>query len=296
MSLGNRIESFALGTLSTLIPKFNRSFLMKLTEANRLKPRKLLRLDVHLADHCNLNCRGCEHLSPLGEEKLLALDTFERDCARLSELSGGRIAELSLLGGEPLLHPRLTEFLPVARNYFPSGRIQVATNGILLLKQPPDFWEALHKNRIRLCVTVYPITINHDEIKRLGKKHRVEIVYWGSLKHMNKLWEKMPIDLSGAQDAGESFRKCYAANYCFQLVEGKIYPCFRAAYIGYFNRQFNTHLQVTADDYIDIYKAKTIQELVQFLCKPVPFCRYCNMKQVEYTEWGVSKKEISEWT
>jgi MoaA/NifB/PqqE/SkfB family radical SAM enzyme len=268
---------------------------MKTTEANRLKPRKLLRLDVHLADHCNLNCKGCEHLSPLGEEKFLDIETFKRDCARLSELTGGHIAEISLLGGEPLLHPQLIAFLNIARAYFPAGRIQIATNGILLDKQPETFWEALKKNGIRLCITVYPININHDEIKRLGKKHKVEMVFWGNVKHRNKVWEKMPIDLSGEQNIRESFRKCYAANYCFQLVEGKIYPCFRVAYIGYFNKQFNMNLHVSEDDYIDIYKTKTLQELFQFLCKPVPFCRYCNMKKVEYTEWAVSKKEIDEW-
>jgi hypothetical protein len=81
----------------------------------------------------------------------------------------------------------------------------------------------------------------------------------------------------------------------FNWWKGKYIHVSWVAYIGYFNKQFNMNLHVSEDDYIDIYKTKTLQELFQFLCKPVPFCRYCNMKKVEYTEWAVSKKEIDEW-
>ena len=30
-------------------------------------PHKLIRFTIHLADHCNLNCVGCNHFSPLAE-------------------------------------------------------------------------------------------------------------------------------------------------------------------------------------------------------------------------------------
>jgi MoaA/NifB/PqqE/SkfB family radical SAM enzyme len=293
--LKNNFESFILGFLSSNISKWNRLFLLKVSEKIRLRQRKYLRLDVHLADHCNLNCGGCEHLSPLAEEKFLPLETFERDCERISALTGGRIEEISLLGGEPLLHPHIIDFVHIARKYFKKGRIQIATNGILLLKQPELFWKTLKRNNARLCISVYPVNIDNAKIKLLGKEHKVDILYWGNLKQMNKTWEKMPIDIGGGQDIRESFKLCYAANYCFQLVDGKIYPCFRAAYIHYFNKKFDMELKTGEQDYIDIYKARTIEEILGFLCKPVPFCRYCNMRKVLYTEWAISKKKIDEW-
>ena len=50
-------------------------------------------------------------------------------------------------------------------------------------------------------------------------------------------------------------------------------------------------------DYIDIYKAKSIQEILAFLAKPIPFCKYCNVKGRTFGhERGISKKEIEEWT
>ncbi|MDR3276858.1 MAG: radical SAM protein [Treponema sp.] len=296
LSVKSNIESFMSGFLSANISKWNRLFLLEISAKIRLRQRKLLRLDIHLADHCNLNCKGCEHLSPLAEEKFLAIETFERDCKRITALTGGHIEEISLLGGEPLLHPRIIDIIEIARKYFPVGRIQIATNGILLLKQSELFWETLNKNNIRLNITVYPIKIDHTEIYRLSKKHKVEIVYWGNLKQMKKVWEKMPIDIQGKQDSQKSFKLCYAANHCFQLVDGKIYPCFRVAYIHYFNKKFGINLEVGENDYIDLYKAQTIEKILKFLCKAVPFCRYCNMERAVYKEWAVSKKEIDEWT
>ena len=128
-------------------------------------------------------------MSPLAEEKYLSVEAFERDCRRVSELTGGRIEEISLLGGEPLLHTQIIDFTSIARKYYCRGRIQIVTNGVLLLKQPELFWEALKKNNIRLCITVYPVKIDYEKISRLGKRYKVEIIYWGSLKDKKKVWE-----------------------------------------------------------------------------------------------------------
>jgi hypothetical protein len=48
-------------------------------------------------------------------------------------------------------------------------------------------------------------------------------------------------------------------------------------------------------DFVDIYKTQRIENILGFLCKPVPFCRYCDMKKTVYTNWAVSKKELNEW-
>jgi hypothetical protein len=54
---------------------------------------------------------------------------------------------------------------------------------------------------------------------------------------------------------------------------------------------------MTEKDYIDVYKAKSYDEILEFLATPPQFCAYCVMKaQTQHTEWGISKKEIGEWT
>lgn len=55
-------------------------------------------------------------------------------------------------------------------------------------------------------------------------------------------------------------------------------------------------MQVIDSDFIDIYKAKDYTEILQFLAKPIPFCRYCNVaKWRSIGEWKTSKKEIGEY-
>ena len=37
------------------------------------------KIDIHITDHCNLNCVSCTHFSPLAEEFYLDIDIFDRD-------------------------------------------------------------------------------------------------------------------------------------------------------------------------------------------------------------------------
>ena len=254
-------------------------------------------LHIHLTDHCNLNCRGCDNFSPLSPEVFTDIAVFERDCARISELSGGRVQEIQLLGGEPLLHPQVIDFLNIARKYFPQVTIKTVTNGVLLMKQKTDFWEACRRNNIEIVVTRYPIKIDHEAIEKYVKNQHVIFYYYGSTADVEKNMQCMPLDLSGKQNARDSFLRCSSANRCVSLDNGKIYTCTTIPYVKYFNAHFNKNLPVTESDYLDIYRVKNMNEILDFLCKPAPFCRFCNQKGMIWDiGYGVSKKEISEWT
>jgi hypothetical protein len=79
------------------------------------------------------------------------------------------------------------------------------------------------------------------------------------------------------------------------MANGKLYTCCVIPYIRHFNKIFNQHLEVTAEDSIDIYKAKNMKEIVQFLGKTVPFCQYCALEHSTKVSWELSEKDISEW-
>ena len=56
----------------------------------------------------------------------------------------------------------------------------------------------------------------------------------------------------------------------------------------------NTHIGV--NDYIDIHKAKDYQEVLQFLAKSIPFCKYCDVKnRKDGIVWKVSTKRFEEY-
>jgi len=271
-------------------------FLSKLNLVRKLKPKKVLNFEVHLTDHCNLNCKGCNHFSSISDEIFLDTNSFKNDCMRIAELTGGHIGNLLLLGGEPLLHPNVNEIMEISRASFVMGNISILTNGLLLMKQPKEFWQSCKENDIKVIVTKYPIKLNFQEIGDKAEKEGVKMEFFGNTGIEEKKMFREPLDLSGKQDPITNFKKCYKANDCITLKEGKLYTCTVPPHINHFNKYFNLNLQVSENDYIDIYKAKSLIEIMNFLCKPIPFCRYCKLDSLSGFKWSTSKKEISEWT
>jgi hypothetical protein len=107
---------------------------------------------------------------------------------------------------------------------------------------------------------------------------------------------KKPLDINGRQNIKENLSLCHMFNTCVQLIDGKLYTCIEMAYIKYFNKYFNQNLVVDKGDIIDIYEAKTKEEIFEKLARPVSFCRYCKIKDTDFgIKWKVSNKEITKW-
>jgi len=290
------VKKFILNYLPKSLSKFSRIWYLRLTSKRRLVRRNELHFNIHLADHCNLNCKGCLHFSPLSAEKFLDLQTFERDLKRIFELSGGKVSDICLLGGEPLLHPDIELFFPIARKYFSKNRIYILTNGLLLPKMSETFFEECKKHDIGIAISYYPVKIDIEKIKAITDKYAVSLEIRDEYNKGPSIWLRQPLDIDGRQNIKKSYKTCAMGNSCVHLVDGKIYQCDTAAYIHYFNKYFNKNLTVQDNDYIDIHKITDIKEIFNFLCSPIPFCRYCKTKDVEYIKWEISNKDINEWT
>jgi MoaA/NifB/PqqE/SkfB family radical SAM enzyme len=251
-------------------------------------------IEVHVTEHCNLNCKGCSHFSSLAGEEYLDPADFENDCRLLSRLTS-KLYAFKLLGGEPLLHPGITDFNDIARKYFPGIPVQIITNGTLLTRQSEEFWVNCRKNKIEILVSQYPIKLNKKEINSIAKKYKVDVEYTGTTNKDRMC--KMPLDLQGNQNIVKSYKNCIMSwGMCVTLRDGKIYSCSTPAHIKFFNKYFDKDLIVTESDYADLSKIKNKKELIDFLCRPPEFCRYCKTMETGFGEtWDISKKEITEW-
>lgn len=282
-----------------MLKRYYDKFINKIIKIIKNTPyEKLPFFCVHIVEHCNLKCQFCDHFAPLAEEKFADIKIFEKDFSRLSDLFNAKVDCIGLMGGEPLLHPHLNDFLYVARKYFPKTTLQLYTNGILLLNQSDDFWEACRNNDIIIVNTKYPIKLDFDKIIEVAKKHYVKYGYFDGLGKVSKTSSHIPLDLEGKQNKHINFINCYHANSCCFLAErGKLLTCSVAPNIKHFNKFFNKNIPLTNDDYIDIYKAKKSDEIMSFLCRPIPFCKFCYVKKRTFGhEWKKSKKYIKEWT
>jgi len=271
----------------------------KIQARKRLKKREILNFSINLTDHCNLNCKGCNHFAPIAEENYYSVDLMEKDFKRICELANGRIDRVGLIGGEPLLHPNLIDILNIAGKYFFGiDRLELTTNGILLLKQEHTFWETCKKNNIIIDVSQYPIKLPYKEMEAKARHYGVNFEYkrrrdGTAVSYMHKL----PLNQSGTGDYKKNFYYCPLGNTCIALEAGRIYTCQMVTTVKHFNKYFSTNLIVSEKDYIDIYAVQTIEEIFHFLCKPIPFCRYCEVKNffVENINYEQSKKQIHEW-
>lgn len=252
----------------------------------------LYHFEVHITDHCNLNCKGCAHFSNLCPPTFADLDEFTADMNRMAGLFSA-VKQIYLLGGEPLLHPRVAGFVRAARAAFPGTRIYLMTNGVLVMRMNEEFWEALANTGIVLLCDSYPIDLPVAAIDQLGKDHGVK-VEWTVPREQ---FFKIPIDPAGGHDAASSFKRCQGYNNCPIIRDGRLYPCAYVAFADVFEERFGIDtIDPEPGDSISIRDGADPEKVIDFLRNPVQWCSHCDMDSREFFAWGRSTRDISEWT
>jgi MoaA/NifB/PqqE/SkfB family radical SAM enzyme len=208
---------------------------VKVNQAAALRMRnvptsKLSRLSVeyNLTEHCNLSCYACDHASPLLPIKFASVEEFSRDFEALASVFHSR--QLRFVGGEPLLHPQLLEFLSEARRIGIADTIVLITNGVLLHQVRDEFWELIDE----LWVSEYPGVnrkLDDTECAEICKAHNVLFRHW-RVKSFNRTIINNRIDKPDLVRA--IFRNCKLAGEisCHTVHEGRFYKCSVAPFMG----------------------------------------------------------------
>ncbi|EAJ8780596.1 4Fe-4S cluster-binding domain-containing protein [Campylobacter upsaliensis] len=252
-------------------------------------------LEIHLAESCNLNCFGCNHFSQIAEESYTDIEEFEKDMRQLTKVTKGEVGVFRLMGGEPLLNPQCSNFFEVTRKYFPKSEIWLVSNGLLLEKQDALFWQRARENNVQIRPTKYPLKIDWDKIKALCDANEVPLIFFNEGEVEKTSW-KFTLDPEGKCDNYHSFTHCSMANHCVQFKKGRLYTCTFPAHIEHYNKKYGHTFELSPFDSISIYEVKDYQELLYFLAKPIPFCRYCKVSQwAPVGKWRPSKKDKFEY-
>lgn len=251
-----------------------------------------LSFEVHVSEHCNLNCKGCFHFSPLAPLEFIDLLEYERDLKRLSELLGGEADYINLLGGEPLLNSELVSIIRITRKYFEFAKIRVVTNGILISEMKEEFWNICEECNVVIAVSEYPIKRDLSFNREIVKKYNLDFEIHSAAIYLRR----KSLDLSGGQNCEDSFKNCMFANRWIQLKHGKLYTCAPAAYFEHLNKWFNLGIYVSEQNCIDIYKAQSGDEILKKMARPIPLCRYCNVDGDVYgIKHTCSERSKYEW-
>ena len=246
-------------------------------------------LEFHVADHCNLNCKACEHYSGLVKKpRFTNLEKFTRDFERLHEFIDD-LGVIRILGGEPLLNPELNEYIRLSRRLYPHASIHVVTNAILLPKMPEDFFDTLRQCRAILDISFYPpLESKMPAIKLLLEEKKVLF----GISPLNKTFT-IKQTLNRHDHPREIFLQCVQAK-CHNLYDGKIAACFLPFTTKYFNAYYGKNLP--EDGALDLYDPNlTTEKLKAHLLTPFERCRYCTPPVT--VEWSPmnNPSPISDW-
>jgi organic radical activating enzyme len=257
----------------------------------RIKPA-LAYLEVHLVDHCNLNCKGCGHFSPIADEWFADPDRFARDMRQLNRLFSN-IRMIRLMGGEPLLHPEIERFLFNSRDCFPKADVRIVTNGVLISQMPDSFWEACRTYSVGFDITVYP-PLKHRIafFKEFAQSKGVRLRTLKTAESFYVFYNK-----KGNSDAKLSFKRCRPGwNAVPNLRNGRLYSCPIPTYVHYFNRRFGT--RIPSDGYVSIYSSNLSGwDVKKALGRGPSTCRYCTYgwTKVPRISWSPSNRAITDW-
>ena len=247
-------------------------------------------LEIHAADHCNLNCYGCSHYSSISEERYLDLQNLEINLKHLQKVSK-YFKEVRIMGGEPLLHPEIIRIMEAVRGTFKHNQISLVSNGILLKRMSEEFWAACKKNNIELKITIYP-NVNVDSILQILDDKEVKYSFYADRNGAH--WETLLLNEKKSGNALINYYKCGGYQECWQLYDNKIIGCSTSAYAFYLNRKFGSNFQLEEKDYLPVDESLSRRKLLRFSFRVKKFCKYCVFPR-ETTTWQKTGYSASEW-
>lgn len=286
--------------------KFYKNFIINKNQLQQ-KYSDIQSIYFHIIDNCNLLCANCSNYAPLVRHSWRDnIDNFNKLIKQLKIICPD-LTYLVIGGGEPFLHPDIIKFCGVLRKYYPSSRIIINTNGLLLCNSDnindkilPD----LSILNVAIGISVYPILHDSDKnvIEKRCKKYKV-IYHFMPREHF------FNIQLDKEKVHNNSYRTCIWAGFddfgnrktfrCVQLSSnGNFYFCGITANIHLLNQYYNLKYElIENEDYINIYELKNNKELIEKYNNKIPFCSYCTPRNTDTNirEWKLSEKQMSEW-
>jgi hypothetical protein len=253
----------------------------------------ITKLEYHVCDHCNLNCAGCAHFAPLFNESYSDLEKFKSDLERMTK-QFSNILRLRLMGGEPFLHEKITDFVKIARGCYPYANLEIVTNGLMIPNIDTEVWKIIRENNAQLNISYYkPTFLVKEKIEEVLRKNGVRYSFGSGLEQFNEqgIIEEFHTSLTLRNDFNGiiSVKKC-PGNRCHYLREGKISKCAFPLLIDKFNETFGTEYTVDKNDYVDLYEDNNPWEMVRKLYYATPFCNYCSSEGVKRYKWEINRK------
>ena len=260
-------------------------------------------MNYQITEKCNLNCAHCNFFSSLVPPNVehKSMEEIVYDLTLLSRYRN-YIMDLSFVGGEAFLHPRLKDIILFARKIFPNTKISITTNGTLVDKVK-ELKDIINENHIVLNVTIYPFKEDVWENFSKIREYVPDAHSW--VMPVERGFTTKLLSNTAQTDIDDSqYSNCFKRIYCNQLKDGKLWICHYAAYLNRLKDAFPGLVHIEQDDkcYIDLNDENlTGKDILRWQKETMPdICRHCLDFRYGYyygpTEpWRTTKHKLEEW-
>jgi organic radical activating enzyme len=250
-------------------------------------------VEYPITEHCNLSCAHCDHASPMFDTRFADVEDFRRDVNAAARAV--HADEFLVIGGEPLLHPRLLDFIEIARESNISRGVTLVTNGTLLHTANPRMWTMIDK----LWLSVYPKVesrIDLDAVTRTCTEHGI-VLDRRNTKFFRQTLINTKID---DPDVVQTiYDHCALAHewHCYTIYLGRFYKCAPAPFMKARVRMRGEDLDDSADGVAIHGEPDLAERIREYLddTRPLAACTYClGSSGRYYRHRQLNKREVLE--
>jgi organic radical activating enzyme len=234
---------------------------------------ELEQLEVSAVNHCINHCAGCNHFSPMAKPYEMPVEMLQRDLEAIGKVV--TVGKFAILGGEPLLHKKIDEFIEVAQQSGIAKVVSIVTNGQLLERMSERFWRTIKK----LEIDVYPNKMSPEQVARIKEKCREYGIDW-LIAPQSQFYKSCSQPGQSPEKIQARFDRCPTRKKCFCVDDGYFFRCPQASLIP----KMFLGLDRTVDGLS--LKDLTVEKLQTFLNEKTAFksCARCSVEE-QYIPW-----------
>lgn len=252
-------------------------------------------LTLVVSKNCNINCTSCSMFAPLCKPEYYTLAEVKRDLAKVKAI-GLPLKKINITGGEPFLNKEIIDILLTVREAFPNLKMEVYTNAFLANSYSDEQFLLMKKAAPEFHVTEYGVyTEALRTVYEQFDKH--DINYVVNQYNEEKKFFKKRIDFTGSV-APYEYINCQFYSFCYDLYmfDGVLYKCPLAMNIENINALIKQKIKISTQDYLQLSKVNSYDEIHKFWKSKLPLCRYCpSVTYDDVIPWKKSERKIEEW-
>lgn len=233
-----------------------------------------------ISTRCSLKCRHCgQRLAEYRPEdrKDYAKQAIFRDIDHVMEAIDF-VGMVSVIGGEPFLHPHLPEIIGHLLKWKNFGAVNITTNGIFTVSE--DFIRALCHDRVKISFSAYSQFLTEQQKRILD--HNISLAERSGISYSvaHPLWvtpqELRPYGYT-QQHMREAKAHCSSRKMGVSVKDGKFIACTTVENLD------GLRLYHNSGDIVDVTVREGLRErLAEHLDKPFyQACQYCGNEKME---------------